>query len=62
MRTISVEVENYGAGGEGPFRAGMAIVKLDGLVVAKLRTSEAMEFTIHDPKVSTQVSSSAVTA
>ncbi len=51
---ISVEVVNYSGGGEGPYRAGMAVVTLDGNVIAKLRTGEGIEFTISDPQVSTR--------
>jgi hypothetical protein len=50
-QTIGICVENYGSGGEGPFRAGMAVVRLNGDVVANLRTSEAIEFTIHSPAI-----------
>lgn len=49
---ISVEVVEYGI--DGPLRAGMAIVSLNGRVIAKLRTTEGIEFTIAEPEISTQ--------
>lgn len=53
MTTITVEGENYGQGGDGPFRAGIAIVRLNGEVVAKIRTSERIEFKIREPEITT---------
>jgi hypothetical protein len=53
MTRIDIDVENYGQGGEGPHRAGMAIVRLNGEVVAKLRTDEGFSFEIGKPPVAT---------
>lgn len=43
---ITVEVVPYGQGGDGPYRAGMAVVRLDGDVIAKLRTCESIGFDV----------------
>lgn len=49
--SIRVEVVNFGQGGEGSHRAGMAVVSFDGNVVARLLTSESVEFTVGPPAI-----------
>lgn len=57
MRTITVHVEEFGDGTKGPFRAGMAIIKLDGKTIAKLRTTESIEIEVDaELKLLTRVS------
>jgi hypothetical protein len=41
MTTITVEVE-----GARPLHPGVAIVRLDGQIIAKLRTSESIQLTV----------------
>jgi hypothetical protein len=54
MISISVEVVPFGPGGDGPYQAGMAIVKLNGETIARLRTSETIELSVAEPAVSTR--------
>lgn len=50
---ISVEVENFGTGGDGPHHAGLAVVRLNGEIVANLLSREAFEVVVGEPSITT---------
>lgn len=45
-----------GTGDDGPFSAGMALVKVNGDLRAKLRTCERYEITVSEPELTTRSS------
>lgn len=53
MITVEIEVVPYPEEDERPYRAGMAVVKINGKVHSQLRTSESFTIQIPDPDFTT---------